>query len=139
MEFFSTFGGNPVSCAIALEVLDVIRDEGLQASALDVGTRLMDGLAALVPRHAIIGDVRGLGLFSGIEFVRDRSTLEPADTEAAYVANRMRDLGVLVSTDGPFHNVIKIKPPLAFTRGDADTLVAAMDRVLGEDVPTGRR
>ncbi|HEX9166713.1 MAG TPA: aminotransferase class III-fold pyridoxal phosphate-dependent enzyme, partial [Gemmatimonadales bacterium] len=133
MEYFSTFGGNPVSCAIALEVLDVIRDDGLQARARDVGTYLMEGLAALAPRHAIIGDVRGIGLFSGIEFVRDRATLEPADTEAAYIANRMRDLGVLVSTDGPFHNVIKIKPPLVFTRGDADTLVAAMDRVLGED------
>jgi len=133
MEYFSTFGGNPVSCAIALEVLDVIRDEGLQAHARDVGNYLMDGLAALAPRHSIIGDVRGIGLFSGIEFVRDRATLEPADTEAAYIANRMRDLGVLVSTDGPFHNVIKIKPPLVFTRGDADTLVAAMDRVLHED------
>lgn len=139
MEYFSTFGGNPVSCAIALEVLDVIRDEGLQASALDVGNYLMEGLAALAPRHPIIGDVRGIGLFSGIEFVRDRATLEPADTEAAYIANRMRDLGVLVSTDGPFHNVIKIKPPLVFTRGDADTLVTAMDRVLSENVPAGWR
>jgi 4-aminobutyrate aminotransferase-like enzyme len=133
MEYFSTFGGNPVSCAIALEVLNVLQDEGLQANARDVGTYLMDGLASLMPRHPIIGNVRGLGLFSGVEFVRDHATLEPADTEAAYVANRMRDLGVLVSTDGPFHNVIKIKPPLIFRRSDADALVAALDRVLGED------
>jgi 4-aminobutyrate aminotransferase-like enzyme/Ser/Thr protein kinase RdoA (MazF antagonist) len=133
MEYFSTFGGNPVSCAIALAVLDVIGDEGLQQNALDVGNYLIEGLRALAPRHAIVGDVRGIGLFTGIEFVRDRSTLEPADREAAYVANRMRDFGVLVSTDGPFHNVIKIKPPLVFTRDDADALVATMDRVLGED------
>jgi 4-aminobutyrate aminotransferase-like enzyme len=89
-------------------------------------------------RHETLGDVRGLGLFVGAELVRNRQTLEPADTEASYAANRMRDLGVLVSTDGPFHNVLKIKPPLVFSRDNADTLVAALDRVLGEDTIRAR-
>jgi 4-aminobutyrate aminotransferase-like enzyme len=133
MEYFNTYGGNPVSCAIGLAVLDVVRDEGLQARALEVGQVLVNGLRALMPRHRLIGDVRGLGLFVGIELVRDRETREPAGTEAGLVANRMRDRGVLVSTDGPFHNVLKIKPPLCFTARDADRLVSTLDGILGED------
>jgi len=133
MEYFNTYGGNPVSCAIGLAVLDVIRDEALQAGALEVGHVLVDGLRALMSRHALIGDVRGLGLFVGIELVRDRDTRRPAGTEAGFVANRMRDRGVLVSTDGPFHNVLKIKPPLCFTSRDADRLVSELDRILDED------
>jgi len=133
MEYFNTYGGNPVSCAIGLAVLDVIRDEGLQARALEVGQILVNGLRALMPRHPLIGDVRGLGLFVGVELVRDRDTREPAGTEAGLVANRMRDKGILVSTDGPFHNVLKIKPPLCFTAGDAGRLVSTLDGILGED------
>jgi 4-aminobutyrate aminotransferase-like enzyme len=133
MEYFNTFGGNPVSCAIGLAVLDVIRDERLQDRARDVGARLLGGLRDLASRHALIGDVRGLGLFVGVELVRDRTTLEAAGTEAGLVANRMRDRGVLVSTDGPFHNVLKIKPPLCFGEDDADRLVSTLDGVLGED------
>jgi 4-aminobutyrate aminotransferase-like enzyme len=133
MEYFNTYGGNPVSCAIGLAVLDVIRDEGLQERALDVGQILVNGLRALMSRHRLIGDVRGLGLFVGVELVRDRDTREPAGTEAGLVANRMRDRGVLVSTDGPFHNVLKIKPPLCFTARDADRLVSTLDGILGED------
>ena len=133
MEYFNTYGGNPVSCAIGLAVLDVIRDEGLQARALEVGQVLVNGLRALMPRHRLIGDVRGLGLFVGVELVRDRETREPAGTEAGLVANRMRDKGILVSTDGPFHNVLKIKPPLCFTAGDAGRLVSTLDGILGED------
>jgi 4-aminobutyrate aminotransferase-like enzyme len=133
MEYFNTYGGNPVSCAIGLAVLDVVRDEGLQARALDVGQVLVDGLRALMPRHALVGDVRGLGLFVGIEFVRDRETRQPAGAEAGLVANRMRDQGVLVSTDGPFHNVLKIKPPLCFTARDAGRLVSTLDGILHED------
>jgi 4-aminobutyrate aminotransferase-like enzyme len=133
MEYFNTYGGNPVSCAIGLAVLDVIRDEHLQARAGDVGRHLLDGLRALMPSHPLIGDVRGLGLFVGIELVRDRDTLEPAGALAGFVANRMRDKGILVSTDGPFHNVLKIKPPLCFTTGDADRLVSTLDSVLRED------
>ena len=133
MEFFSTFGGNPVSCAIGLEVLDVIFDEDLQARALATGERLLAGLKGLVDRHPAAGDARGLGLFAGLELVTDPETRTPNAAAASYLANRMRDRGFLVSTDGPDHNVIKIKPPLCFSSDDADALVAGFDRVLGED------
>jgi len=134
MEFFSTFGGNPVACAAGLAVLDVVRDEGLQERARAVGGRLLDGLRGLAQRHPVVGDARGAGLFLGLELVRDRGTLEPAGAEASYVVNRLRELGVLAGTDGPFHNVIKIRPPLPFGPADADLLVAALDAVLAEDV-----
>ena len=132
MEFFSTFGGNTVSCAIGLAVLDVLHDEGLQAHAREVGDHLLAGLGALGDQHAVVGDVRGSGLFLGVELVRDRETLEPAGQEATFVAERMRERGVLVGTDGPFHNVVKIRPPMPFTRADADLLVEALDQALGE-------
>ncbi len=132
MEYFNTYGGNPVSCAIGLAVLDVIRDEGLQAHALEVGEHLLNGLRGLRPLHPGIGDVRGLGLFAGIELVRDDVTREPAGAAAGVVANRMRDQGVLVSTDGPFHNVLKIKPPMCFTALDADRLASTLDGILRE-------
>jgi 4-aminobutyrate aminotransferase-like enzyme len=130
MEFFSTFGGNPVSCAVGLAVLDVIRDEALQAHALDVGMRFMDGLRGLMSRHAIVGDVRGSGLFIGVELVRDRTTLEPATQEADDLINRLQRRGILLSTDGPHHNVLKIKPPLVITADDVDMAV----RVLGDEL-----
>jgi 4-aminobutyrate aminotransferase-like enzyme/Ser/Thr protein kinase RdoA (MazF antagonist) len=133
MEYFNTFGGNPVSCAIGLAVLDVIEREKLQANALDVGNYLMARLRELMPRHVLIGDVRGLGLYIGVELVLDRETLEPAGEHASYIANRARDYGVLISTDGPFHNVLKIKPPIVFSRADADHLVETLDLVLQED------
>ena len=133
MEYFNTFGGNPVSCAIGLAVLDIIEDEGLQANALEVGGYLLEGLRALAPDHPIIGDVRGMGLYVGVELVLDRDTLEPGGHQASYVANRMRDHGVLISTDGPLHNVLKIKPPLVFTRENADDLLRCLGKVLEED------
>jgi 4-aminobutyrate aminotransferase-like enzyme len=133
MEYFNTYGGNPVSCAAGLAVLDVMRDERLQERALTVGRRLSRGLEGLMARFPLVGDVRGLGLFVGVELVRDRLTLEPAADQAAYLINRMRDRGVLVSTDGPLHNVIKIKPPLPFSDGNADELVAALAGLLEED------
>jgi 4-aminobutyrate aminotransferase-like enzyme len=133
MEYFNTYGGNPVSCAIGLAVLDVIRDEHLQDHALRVGAHLLSRLRAVMARHPLVGDVRGLGLFVGIELVRNRETLKPAGTEAGLVANRMRDRGILISTDGPFHNVLKIKPPMCFTESDADRLVATLDEILDED------
>ena len=132
MEFFSTFGGNTVSCAIGLAVLDVIRDEELQAHALRVGEHMLAGLRPLVERHAIVGDVRGSGLFLGVELVSDRGTLEPAPEAASFVVNRMRDRHILLGTDGPYHNVIKIRPPMPFTESDADLLVRELDAVLGE-------
>jgi 4-aminobutyrate aminotransferase-like enzyme len=114
-------------------VLDVLRDEQLQANALRVGVRILDGLRGLMARHRIIGDVRGSGLFLGVELVRDRATLEPAGEEAAYVVDRLRENGVLAGSDGPHHNVIKLRPPLIVSNADADLLVAALDEVLGED------
>jgi 4-aminobutyrate aminotransferase-like enzyme len=132
MEYFNTFGGNPVSCAIGMAVLDVIADEQLQANALRVGNHLMNGLRGLMQKHALIGDVRGLGLFVGIELVLG-GTLEPAPAQATYIANRMSERGILLSTDGPFHNVLKIKPPMVFTEANADFLVATLDEILAED------
>lgn len=130
MEYFNTFGGNPVSCAVGLAVLDVIRDEELQENALEAGAYLKEKLIELKAAHSLIGDVRGEGLFIGIELVRDRLTLEPADREAALVIEQMKERGILLSTDGPFHNVIKIKPPIVFSRRDADELISKMDSVL---------
>ena len=132
MEYFSTFGGNNVSCAVGLAVLDVLRDEGLQDHALVVGERMLRGLRALAQRHAVIGDVRGSGLFLGVELVRDRETRAPDGEAAAYVANRMRESGILLGTDGPHHNVVKIRPPMPFDGADADRLVESLDRVLAE-------
>jgi len=132
MEYFNTFGGNPVSCAIGLAVLDVIRDEELQQNALEVGEYLKCELRLLQDHHPLVGDVRGLGLFLGIELVRNRDTLEPAGREAAQIVERMKERGILLSTDGPFHNVIKIKPPLVFSMKDADVLVSSLDSVLRE-------
>lgn len=133
MEFFSTFGGNPVACAAGLAVLDVIKDEQLQQNADRIGRYLKSGLQSLQKRHDIIGDVRGLGLFLGIDLVRNRDTREPATDEASYVANRLRERGVLTGTDGPHHNVIKLRPPLIFSKEDADLFLAMLDSVLEED------
>lgn len=135
MEFFSTFGGNPVSCAIGMAVLDVVRDEGLQDRARELGQRLMDGFRELQGRHPLIGDVRGRGLFLGLELVRDPDTLEPADTEASELVERMRDQGILLSTDGPLHNVIKIKPPMVLDEGDVDGVLRVLDTVLANLSP----
>ncbi|HSG09855.1 MAG TPA: aminotransferase class III-fold pyridoxal phosphate-dependent enzyme [Longimicrobiales bacterium] len=133
MEFFSTFGGNPVSAEIGLAVLDVLADEGLPARAHDVGNRFRAGLAELMERHGAVGDVRGRGLFLGVELVSDRATPTPSRPIARYAVGRMKEKGILLSTDGPDDNVIKIKPPLCFSAHDADRVVAALDEVLGED------
>jgi 4-aminobutyrate aminotransferase-like enzyme len=132
MEYFNTFGGNPVSCAVGLAVLDVMEEEELQSRAQLAGNRLRSGLQDLAGRHRILGDARGLGLFLGVELVRDRESRDPAGDEAAYVAERMKEQGVLVSTDGPAHNVLKIKPPLAFNESDADLFVDTLDKILFE-------
>jgi len=129
MEYFNTFGGNPVSCAAGLAVLDVLENEGLQAHALACGRRLRDGLEDLAERHPLIGDVRGQGLFLGIELVLDRMSLEPAPDQASELVERMRERGILLSADGPLHNVIKINPPLPFAAENADQVVEALDAV----------
>jgi 4-aminobutyrate aminotransferase-like enzyme/Ser/Thr protein kinase RdoA (MazF antagonist) len=133
MEYFSTFGGNPVSCAVGLEVLNVVQEEHLQEHALRVGNCLLDGLRPCVDRYPIVGDVRGSGLFLGLELVRDPETLEPAAEEAAFVVNRMRDHGILAGTDGPYHNVVKIRPPMPFDEKNAEFLVSVIEKVLNED------
>ncbi len=130
MEWFNTFGGNPVSCAVGMAVLDVIEGEGLQARALDTGSYLVDGLRALQQRHEAIGDVRGEGMYLGVDLVTDRDTREPATAFAGDVAERMRARGVLISTDGPADNVLKLKPPIVFGRAEADVLLDELDAVL---------
>jgi 4-aminobutyrate aminotransferase-like enzyme len=123
MEFFSTFGGNTVSCAIGLEVLSVVRDEKLQAHAFAVGSHLLDGLRSLQKRFEIIREVRGSGLFIGVELIKDG---EPATAAAGDIVNRMREEGILLGTDGPQHNVLKIRPPMPFSEKDADLLLAVL-------------
>jgi 4-aminobutyrate aminotransferase-like enzyme len=133
MEYFNTFGGNPVSCAIGMAVLDVIENEGLQENAAKTGQRLLEGMQRLLDKYPLIGDVRGLGLYAGVELVTSRETLEPATEHADYIINRMRDHGILISTDGPLENVLKFKPPLVFSGKNADEVVAVLDKVLAED------
>ena len=133
MEYFNTFGGNPVSCAVGSAVLDVIENENLQENALRTGARLLQGLTSLMDRHPLIGDVRGLGLFIGIELVQDRQTLEPAADEASYIVERMKEQGILLSIDGPLHNVLKLKPPIVFNEENVDFLVSTLDKILAED------
>ncbi|MEM8899389.1 MAG: aminotransferase class III-fold pyridoxal phosphate-dependent enzyme, partial [Bacteroidota bacterium] len=133
MEYFNTFGGNPVSCAIGRAVLRTVQQEGLQQHALELGNYLANGLRELQTRHPIIGDVRGHGLFLGFELIKDVNTLEPAVAAASYLANRMREKGILMSTDGPLHNVLKIKPPMCFSKQNANQLLDYLDRVFKED------
>jgi 4-aminobutyrate aminotransferase-like enzyme len=131
MEYFNTFGGNPVSCAVGLAVLNVIADENLQENARRTGDYLKAGLHTLQKRFPIIGDVRGQGLFLGFELVDEHR--QPLGDRAGYLANRMRDLGILMSTDGKDHNVLKIKPPAVFSIQNADELLFRLETVLAED------
>lgn len=130
LEYFNTYGGNPVSMETGLAVLDVIRDEGMQAHAREVGGKLMDGLRELMEKHPIISDVRGHGLFVGAELVKDRITLEPAVPEIDVIVEKMKERGFLLSTDGPLHNVLKIKPPMPFSTGNAEDLCRNLGEVL---------
>lgn len=130
MEFFSSFGGNPVSCAIGQAVLEVIEEEKLQQNAKTVGDYYLQELRKLQQKYEYIGDVRGSGLFIGFEFVKNRLTQEP-DTELAQkVKNELRENFVLVSTDGPFDNVIKSKPPLCFTKVNVDEVIVKLEKIL---------
>ena len=133
MEFFSTFGGNPVACAAGLAVLDVVRDELLQRNALEVGNRWINQLCQLQSRYPLIGDIRGSGLFLGIDLVQDPHSRAPAIEQASYVVNRLRENGVLAGTDGPHHNVIKLRPPLTFSDSDAGLFICTLEQILQED------
>ncbi|ROQ53120.1 aspartate aminotransferase family protein [Pseudomonas putida] len=130
MRYFNTFGGNPVSCAAGQAVLDVIREEHLQQRAHHIGSYLLDGLTRLAQRHQMIGDVRGAGMFLGVELVTDRATRAPAARQARQVVNAMREQGVLISAAGPHQNVLKIRPLLAFTEEHAQMLVEAVDTAM---------
>ena len=138
MEYFSTFGGNPVSCAAARAVLAEIRERGLVEHARRVGSGLLGALGELAARHPLVGDVRGRGLFLGVEIVRDRETREPFAEACTYIINRAREMGVLLSVDGPGHNVLKVKPPMVFGEDDAGLLLETLDGILGESVLRGR-
>jgi len=131
MEFFSSFGGNPVSCAIALSVLDEVKKNNLQKNAEIVGTYIKSQLKKLSKEFPIISDVRGKGLFLGFELTSNK--LHPLPDQTSYLVNRMKELGILMSSDGIDNNVIKIKPPLVFNKANSDTLIYFLRKVLKED------
>jgi len=130
--FFSSTGGSPLSCAIGIAVLDVLEEEALQQNASRVGAHLKAGLQALQQRHPIIGTVHGIGLYLGVEMVRDPLTLEPATEETAAICDRMLELGVIIQPTGDHLNILKTKPPLCIDVEGADFYVASLDRVLTE-------
>ncbi|MDT3381638.1 aspartate aminotransferase family protein [Labrys neptuniae] len=131
-KYFNTFGGNPVAAAAGLAVLDVIREEGLIENARDVGRYLRDSLREIANRHLAIGEVRGAGLFIGLEFVTDRESKTPAPETASAMINGLRERGVLIGAAGAYGNTLKIRPPLCFRREHADTFVDHCDAVLGQ-------
>ena len=132
-EFFSTFGGSTVSCAVGIAVQQVLDEEGLQAHAARVGADLLAGLDALAGEFPLIGDVRGAGLFIGLDLVIDRDTRAPATAQAAYMKDRLRERRVLLGTEGPHDNVLKIRPPMTFDSPAAACLLETLADVLAED------
>ncbi|MCY1283670.1 2-aminohexano-6-lactam racemase [compost metagenome] len=130
MRYFNTFGGNPVSCAAGKAVLDIIQQDGLQQRSQQIGDYLLQGLQRLAQRHELIGDVRGAGLFLGVELVSDRASKAPAAAETRRVVNAMRERGVLISAAGPRENILKIRPLLVFEREHADLLLDVLDEAL---------
>ncbi len=131
-SFFSSVGGSPVACAAGLAVLETIDREGLRENARVTGAHLRAGLEAVAARHSIVGAVHGMGLYLGVELVRDRETREPATDEAPLVCERMLDLGVVIQPTGDANNVLKVKPPLCLTRASADIVIGALARTLDE-------
>jgi 4-aminobutyrate aminotransferase-like enzyme/Ser/Thr protein kinase RdoA (MazF antagonist) len=134
-EFFSTFGGSTLSCRIGREVLDIVDDEGLQDNAARMGRRLLEGLRALQARHDCVGQVRGLGLFTGVDLVASRDTRAPATAIADHAINRLRDMRILIGREGPADNILKIRPPLTIDAEGVDHICDALDRVLAETWP----
>jgi 4-aminobutyrate aminotransferase-like enzyme len=121
-----------VAAAVALAVLDVVQEEGLQENAAEVGAYVMSGLRELATHHEVMGDVRGAGLMIGVELVLNRGERKPASDAAAGISNAMRERGVLIGTTGPQSNVLKIRPPLVFSRENADQLIGTLDELLGQ-------
>ncbi|WP_160010864.1 aminotransferase [Rhizobium sp. 18055] len=130
--FFSSSGGSPVSSVVGSTVLDIMADEGLQQNARDIGDHLKSRLVALMDHHPLVGAVHGMGLYLGVEFVRDRTTLEPATEETAAICTRLLDLGVIMQPTGDHLNVLKIKPPLCITSQSADFFAEMLEKVLAE-------
>ncbi|WP_449256454.1 aminotransferase class III-fold pyridoxal phosphate-dependent enzyme [Bosea sp. (in: a-proteobacteria)] len=137
-EYFSTFGGSNLSCRIASEVLDIVEEEGLSANARAMGEHLLSGLRALAQHHSIIGDVRGIGLFLGLELVEDRDTRVPATEAAAHVMNRLREMRILVGREGPADNILKIRPPLTIAADDVGMILDRL-RICLREVEAARR
>jgi 4-aminobutyrate aminotransferase-like enzyme len=131
-RYFNTFAGNTVSCAAAVAVLDAIEQEGLIAHAAKIGAELRDGIAALADRHEAIGDVRGVGMFVGVELVSDRATREADRETTSRVVNLLRDKGILLSACAKGHNVLKIRPPLVLTSEQVALVVQGIDESLSE-------
>ena len=131
-EFFSTFGGSTLSCRTGLEVLTIVEDEGLQQNAKQMGDKLLSGLRRLQEKYWIVGDVRGLGLFIGLDLVTDPDTRAPGTALADYVKNRMREHRILMGSEGPYDNILKIRPPMTVEADDVDFILEVMDRVLDE-------
>lgn len=131
-RYFNTFGGNPVSCAVGMAVLDVIEQEGLQANAKQVGAYMQQGLREIASRRRLIGDVRGAGFFIGVELVMDRDTKAPATEATTALVNGLRDKRILISASGPAANILKIRPPLVFSQDNADLFLTAVDQTLAE-------
>ncbi|XP_024302018.1 5-phosphohydroxy-L-lysine phospho-lyase isoform X15 [Homo sapiens] len=130
VEYFNTFGGSPVSCAVGLAVLNVLEKEQLQDHATSVGSFLMQLLGQQKIKHPIVGDVRGVGLFIGVDLIKDEATRTPATEEAAYLVSRLKENYVLLSTDGPGRNILKFKPPMCFSLDNARQVVAKLDAIL---------
>ena len=131
MEFFNTFGGNPVSCCIGTEVLRFVKKEKLQENSKYIGEYFKGELNKLSNKFKIIGDIRGQGLFLGIEFVN--SEMNPLKEETIYIVNRLKKFGILSSVDGPENNVIKIKPPLTFNKHNCNMFILYLHKILSED------
>jgi 4-aminobutyrate aminotransferase-like enzyme len=122
-----------VACAAGIAVLDALENDRLQQNALRTGEHLLRGLRELQRTHEVIGDVRGRGLFLGVDLVTDRETRAPATAQASYLKNRLRERRILIGTDGPHDNVLKIRPPMTFDRAAADTLLEELADLLRED------
>ena len=135
-EFFSTFGGSSASCAAGNAVLDVLEAESLQKNAKETGDLVKQALRDMADRHGIIGDVRGTGLFLGIDLVCDRTSRKPASAQANYIKNRLREEKILIGVEGPADNVLKIRPPMTFDKAGADQLLSTLDAILAEKPAT---
>ena len=131
-EYFSTFGGSNLSCRIGKEVLDIVDDEGLMENAKLMGGQLLSGLREMQKSHPLIGDVRGYGLFIGLDLVQDQISKEPATSAADYVKNRMREHRILMGTEGPADNILKIRPPLTIEDQDVKMILQVMEDVITE-------